>query len=160
MRRRATRSVVESEAPQWIRALKRKVLLDTGPLVAFLNRRDRYHGWARTQWAEIESPLWTCEAVISEACFILGSYPGASQAVMEMISRGIVQIPFRLEQEARRVSKLVLKYQDVPMSVADACLVRMTEQTTESPVFTLDGDFKIYRRLGRQVIPTLMPGDL
>ena len=140
--------------------MKRQVLLDTGPLVAFLNRRDRYHGWARAQWEEIESPLWTCEAVISEACFILQSYPGASRAVMEMISRGIVQMPFRLEQEARRVSKLILKYQDVPMSVADACLVRMTEQTTESPVFTLDGDFKIYRRLGRQVIPTLMPGNL
>ncbi len=69
-------------------------------------------------------------------------------------------MPFRLEQEARWVGKLLLKYEAVPMSVADACLVRMAEQTDDSPVFTLDGDFKIYRRHGRQVIPTLMPGDL
>ena len=129
-------------------------------MVAFLNRRDRYHSWARAQWEEIESPLWTCEAVISEACFILRSYSGASRAVMEMVSRGIIKMPFRLEQEAGSVGKLIAKYKDVPMSVADACLVRMAEQTADSPVFTLDGDFRIYRKNGRQVIPTLIPGDL
>ena len=79
---------------------------------------------------------------------------------MELVSRGIIKVPFRLGQEARPVGKLIAKYGDVPMSVADACLVRMAERTADSTVFTLDGDFKIYRMHGRRVIPTLIPGDL
>ncbi|MYA34982.1 MAG: PIN domain-containing protein [Gemmatimonadales bacterium] len=137
-------------------------ILDTGPLIAFLNSRDGHHRWAREQWARVEPPFLTCEAVIAEACFLaqrLGS--GAPEAVVSLVERGVLDVSFRLADEAAavaRVMKVMKKYDDVPMSLADACLVRMSEQHPGSVVLTLDGDFRIYRRSGRHPIPTRMPG--
>jgi len=137
--------------------MKREVLLDTGPLVASLRSNDKHYNWVRSQWEEIEPPLITCESVISEACFLLADVDAARHAVMELIGRRIIKIPFRLEDEARLVGTLMRKYSDVPMSVADACLVRMAEQFPRSAVFTLDSDFRFYRKQGRQVIPLILP---
>lgn len=123
-----------------------QVLLDTGPLVAFVNQRDRYHDWAKQTWNQIDTPLLTCEAVITEACFLLQStYPGR-QTVLAMIEDEIVQIPFQLSQEVIRVKELLIRYQSVPMSLADACLVRMAELYSDFSVLTLDSDFSIYRK--------------
>jgi predicted nucleic acid-binding protein len=138
--------------------MTRKVLLDTGPLVALVNRRDRYHTWAREQVAELAAPLFTCEAVLTEACHLLRNLNGGIEAVMEMAKRELLAIPFCLEEEAERIVMLIRRYSDVPMSLADACLVRMAEQHVRSAIMTLDSDFHVYRRNGRQVIPTLMPG--
>lgn len=102
-------------------------------------------------------PLFTCEAVISEACFLLRNIPNAPDALLEMIKRKLVGVPFQLEQETTAVKKLMARYNNVPMSLADACLVRMSEQYAGSVVLTLDRDFRIYRRLGRQVIPVVAP---
>lgn len=135
-------------------------LLDAGPLVAFLNRRDRYHEWALAQWARAEPPFLTCEAVLAEACFLLRRSSGGTQAVMQLLARGIVTAPFGLEEEAPAVAKLLFRYASVPMSLADACLVRMAERYPSGIVMTLDRDFRIYRKNGRQVIPTRMPDDL
>ena len=135
----------------------RVVLLDTGPLVASINRRDRCHEWTKSQLAQIEPPLLTCEAVIAESCFLLRSLAGGSRTVAELIHRKIIEIPFRLEAHAQSLAMLLDKYSDVPMSLADACLVRMSELYENSLVFTLDHDFKLYRRHGRQVIAALMP---
>jgi predicted nucleic acid-binding protein len=85
---------------------------------------------------------------------------GGSQAVIELVSRGLVAVPFRLDAEAVPIEKLLAKYASVPMSLADACLVRMAEQYAASVVLTLDGDFKLYRKNGRQVIPIVMPEGL
>ena len=75
------------------------VLVDTGPLVAFLNRRDRLHGWARRQLAELEPPLLTCEAVVTETCHLVRNFEGGSEAVMRLITSGALIVPFRLDQE-------------------------------------------------------------
>src|SRR5436190_19041746 len=140
--------------------MKPVILADTGPLVALLDRRDRYHGWAVAELDQMTAPLASCEAVLTEACFLLRFESPAQQALLEMVSRGELALPFRLENDVDRVRNLMSRYANVPMSLADACLVRMAEVFERSRVLTLDGDFRIFRRNGRQVIPTLMPTDL
>ena len=137
--------------------MRSRVILDAGPLVALLNRRDHHHLWAKNCFAETAPPLLTCEAVISEACFLVRSLPHGPQTVIELLQRGVLAIPFRLNEEANRLATLLARYASVPMSLADACLVRMSEQQGEGIVLTLDSDFLIYRKHGRQVIPVLMP---
>ncbi len=137
--------------------MRRQVLLDTGPLVAFLKRQDRFHSWVTTELATIEPPLLTCEAVLSEACFLLRNiYPGQG-AVISLVNAGMIQIPFCLNEEPGVVSELLTRYQSVPISLADACLVRMAEQYPESFLLTLDSDFNIYRKNAKQIIPVIMP---
>ena len=135
--------------------MKRNVILDTGPLVALIDARDRDHEWAIIQWGDIEPPLLTCESVISEACFLLSRIDVTSQTVFDMLSRKAIRLSFHLDENASQISALLRKYSDVPMSVADACLVRMSEQSPNSAILTLDRDFKIYRRHSRQVIPLI-----
>ena len=135
------------------------VLIDTGPLVAFLNRRDQYHTWTTTQMARISPPLLTCEAVISEACFLLRALRGGSIALLDLLDRGLVQVPFRLGEEIPQIKRLLVHYADVPMSLADACLVRLSERYSESLLLTCDSDFRLYRKNRRQIIPTMMPDD-
>jgi len=133
------------------------VLLDTGPLVAVINRGDRFHEWARTRFGQIAPPLLTCEAVLAEACYLLRAHPGGSEAVLEFVQRGLVKTAFRLEEQAGPVRKLISKYATVPMSLADACLVRLSEVESQGVILTLDSDFHIYRRHGRQTIPLIAP---
>jgi predicted nucleic acid-binding protein len=76
---------------------------------------------------------------------------------MALLTRQALRISFRLDVEHEAVARLMAKYADVPMSLADACLVRMSELTMRSRVMTLDGDFRVYRRAGRTVIPVTMP---
>ncbi len=134
-----------------------RVLLDTRPLVAAINRRDRFHDWALAWLGEIKPPMQTCEAVLAEACFLLQEYPGGSAAVLELVHREIVTVVFDLQEHVISVSKLRSKYANVSMSLADACLVRMSELESQCKVLTLDDDFRIYRRHGRQAIPLIMP---
>ncbi len=136
------------------------VIVDTGPLVAFLNGRDRYHAWSEEVFSGVDAPVFTCEAVLSEACFLLRQAKGGAEAVITLLHRGLVRIPFRLEPESATIRRLLARYGNVPMSLADACLVRMSEQMSESVVLTLDRAFKIYRRQGRNVIRTWMPSGL
>ncbi len=105
--------------------MKRPVILDAGPLVAALDRRESPHEWANWQMARLQPPLLTCEAVLSEACFLLRRVRGGSEAVMDLVTRGVVSIAFRLDAEIIPVAKLLARYANVPMSLADACLVRM-----------------------------------
>jgi predicted nucleic acid-binding protein len=137
--------------------MKQRILLDTGPLVAFLNLRDKFHKWAMAQWDQIAPPMLTCEAVLSEACFLLAGTSKGSDLVMQLIQRKIISISFRLDENIQPVRKLLAKYCSVPMSLADACLVRMSELDQSSQVFTLDTDFNLYRKDDRRIIPTIMP---
>ena len=134
-----------------------RIIIDTGPLVALRNKRDQYHAWARRVLDTIEPPLWTCEAVLTEACFLLGQITGGPDAVLELLARDIVKVDFKLSEEVAAVGALMSRFQSVPMSLADACLVRMTELVSSSVVLTLDSDFHIYRRNRRLVVPTIMP---
>ena len=138
--------------------MKQGVLIDTGPLVALFNRRDRFHDWTAAQWNQIAAPMLTCESVVSESCFLLSGIKSGSDLVMQLIQREILRISFHLDEHIDPVKKLLIKYQSVPMSLADACLVRMSELYSNSYVFTLDSDFNLYRKHGRQMIPSIMPG--
>jgi predicted nucleic acid-binding protein len=138
--------------------VKENVILDTGPLVAFLNRRDRFHQWALENWSQIQPSMLTCEAVISEACFLLGVTGSGIDSVMQLIQRKIIAISFHLDEHIQPVKSLLLKYRSVPMSLADACLIKMSELHPQSRIFTLDRDFNVYRKNRRRIIPTIMPG--
>lgn len=133
------------------------VIVDTGPIVALLNASDKHHKWTTGLLRAIEPPLTTCEAVISEACFLLQQIHRGPDAVLALVERGVVKLDFSLTTELPAVRKLMDKYKSVPMSLADACLVRMSELNSKAKVLTLDSDFKIYRRNKRQVIPTFSP---
>ena len=134
-----------------------RVVIDTGPVVALLNRRDRQHAWVRDVLDAVEPPIFTCEAVISEACFLLGRIRGGQDAVFALLSKDVLKIEFRMREEIDAVRGLMRKFENVPMSLADACLVRMTELDPQSVVLTLESDFRMYRRNRRQLIPTIMP---
>jgi predicted nucleic acid-binding protein len=131
------------------------VLVDAGFIVALLSRRDSHHQWAVAQTPLLPPPWSTCEAVLSEAFHLLGTrgVPGLTA----LLRRRAVLVAFSLANELEPVLKLTRKYASVPMSVADACLVRMTEILPDPVVLTTDTDFHIYRRHGRQVVPALMP---
>jgi uncharacterized protein len=134
------------------------VLLDTGPLVAALSQSDLAHAWAKAQFAALPAPFLTCEAVISEACFLLRRQRGGARAVLALLESGALKIGMDLSAEISAVRKLFEKYDNVPASLADACLIRMSELYDPSTVLTLDSDFHIYRRHGRKAIPVIQPG--
>ena len=137
--------------------MKPVVLLDTGPLVAFLHASDHHHAWSREQFNQLEAPLLTCEAVIAESCHLLRKLPNAQGCVLQMIERGSMRIDFSLQQESTAIAELLQRYRDRPASLADMCLVRMSEIHNSSIVLTLDSDFHVYRRLGRKTISLLHP---
>jgi len=134
--------------------MKQQVIVDTGILVAVLNKHDRYHQWAVQQFSQIEPTLLTCEAVISESNFLLRHYQ-QSNILLKWIAKGALSLPFNLQNEISMVDHLLVKYANVPMSLADGCLVRLAEIYPQSSIFTLDSDFQIYRKHGNQPIPLI-----
>jgi uncharacterized protein len=131
------------------------VIVDTSFLVTLLSRRETNHRWAAEQ-AQSQPPTWmTCEAVLSEAFHLLQADGGSSLAAL--LRRRSLNPSFSLGADTEAILRLMLKYVDVPMSFADACLVRMTETLPDPILLTTDRDFRIYRRHGRQVIPCKMP---
>lgn len=134
-----------------------KLLCDTGPLAAFFNRSDQYHSWAAEQFDRIFQPLVTCEAVLSETVFLLQEDGLAADPVFEAVERQRLVVEFSANEHWADLRRLIRKYQDLPMSLADACLVRMAEIGGDCQVFTTDRDFRIYRRNGRHIIPLLAP---
>ncbi|MGH7318896.1 MAG: type II toxin-antitoxin system VapC family toxin [Candidatus Rokuibacteriota bacterium] len=131
------------------------VLVDAGFLIALLSRRDRHHLWATAQSSDLAPPWKTCEAVLSEAFHLLGARgrPGLAS----LLRRGALVPAFDLAAELDRVLNLMHKYADTPMSLADACLVRMSEALADPVMLTTDADFRIYRRHSRQVVPCMTP---
>ena len=133
-----------------------RVVVDTGPLVALVDRHEKHHAWACAQFASVRPPLLTCEAVIAEATYLLRSAGVDATAVLDLLERGAVRVSFDLATEVASVATLMRRYSP-RMDLADACLVRMTEQARNVRVLTLDGDFLFYRRNGRQTIAVTMP---
>jgi len=132
-------------------------LIDTGPLVAYLSARDAANKWTVAQWSSLPRPFLTCEPVLTEACFLLFRNGGPPESVLTLLKRGILKIGLNAEQEAAALESLMHRYADTPMSLADACLVRLSEIHQDCRVLTLDRDFTRYRRHGRNVIPLLAP---
>lgn len=132
-----------------------KEIADTGLIVSFLARNDRFHEWALEAFRHY-SPFFTCDAVLAEA----GSFFQYPVGLLTLVSRGdlVIDPGFVLADEWSEVSALALKYGDLPMDLADACIVRITELNPHCRVWTLDrGDFTIYRRNQREAIPCEFP---
>ena len=133
------------------------IIVDTGPLVAYFNRRDRWHGWVADKMPVLHPPLITCEPVLAEACYLIQRAGGGPAGLIRKVVQGSIEIGIDLADEASGIESLMLRYADTPMSLADACLVRLSERLPDCRLFTLDADFAHYRRNGRQVIPLLSP---
>lgn len=131
------------------------VLVDAGFMVALLSRRDAHHRWAVSQAERLTPPWKTCEAALSEAFHLLG--PRGTRPLATLLRRRAVEVAFDFDDNIEAVLKLMQKYVDVPASLADASLVRMTETLAEPILLTTDTDFRIYRRHGRQTVPCVIP---
>jgi predicted nucleic acid-binding protein len=134
----------------------RRNVIDAGVVVAYFDQSDRDHDWALDVFSANES-FSTCEAALSEACARV-EYAGGSQSlVAKLVADGILTIEFSAQANIVRVLRLMEKYADRPMDFADACLVTMTEEFSDPMLFTLDDDFRFYRRHGRAAIPFASP---
>ena len=135
--------------------MENHVIVDASFLVALWRTNDQNHQWA-VQQARLHPPPWiTSESVLSEADLLLA--PDGCATLLLACRRGALRIHPLHEDAFIPVLDLLDKYADVPMSIADACLVRLTEILPDPLLLTSDSDFKIYRRLGRRVILTRMP---
>jgi uncharacterized protein len=121
------------------------VLLDTGVIVALLDRSERYHSRCAEAVTTLESSLITCEAVIAESCYLLRNLQGAPEAVIENVSAGIFQVPFVLKRSTREVKRILRKYRDREIDFADACLIALGNEFATGDILTLDRDFLVYR---------------
>jgi predicted nucleic acid-binding protein len=135
--------------------MAKNVLVDAGFLVALLNRRDSHYDWAVAQAPHFGPPWRTCEAALSEAFHLLGRR--GKPPLGALLRRRAVSVAFDLENDLEPVLRLMDKYADSAMSLADACLVRMTETLPDPVLLTTDTDFRVYRRHSRQVIPCVLP---
>lgn len=133
-----------------------RIVLDTGPLVALLNRRDAFHTWSVEQASKLSPPFFTCEAVIAEAHFLLTGVHQGNNRLIDLLASGRLDLTFSFARQSKRVGELMRAYAGVPMSFADACLVCMAEEQA-STVFTLDGDFRIYRKNRNELIELIIP---
>jgi predicted nucleic acid-binding protein len=123
----------------------RPVLLDTGVIVALLDRSERNHPQCVEAVQGLSQPLVTCEAVIAESCYLLRSLKGAPEAVLENVEKGTFQIPFVISRSAPFIRRLLRKYRDQEIDFADACLIRLAEELDTDEILTLDSEFTIYR---------------
>jgi predicted nucleic acid-binding protein len=136
-----------------------RVLVDSGPIVALLDRRDAHHDWAKREVANMQEPLLTCEAVVSEVFFLLSRVRGGNSIFIGLLRHNLVLVSakFSYHDESTEILRLLERYGNVPMSFADACLVRMSEIESDGLVFTTDRDFLTYRRNRRQAISLISP---
>ena len=133
------------------------VLLDTGVIVALLDRSERHHKSCEAALGAIAGPLVTCEAVIAESCYLLRFLPGVRQAILENVVAGTFQIPFQLSRCASQIQRLLRKYQDRDVDFADACLIHLATEFHTGDILTLDHDFEIYRWSGNKPFHLLIP---
>jgi len=132
-------------------------LVDTGPLVALLCADDRHHHWAVEQSRHAPATVFTCDAVISEALFLLKRAGHDADPLFALVEIGFLRSEFDFHAEYLRTRDLLRRYRERPMAFADACLVRLTEMTTDSCVWTVDSDFEFYRKHGRRTISLVAP---
>jgi len=134
-----------------------QAIVDTGPLVAFFDRSERHHVWTAARVAELDAPLLVCEPVLTEAFYLLERFPKAQDALFGLLQNGALKVAFRLEEHLGALHRLAGKYRDTPMSLAEACVVRMAEIYESHSVLTMDPDFTVYRKHGRVPITLVYP---
>ncbi len=135
----------------------RAAIVDTGPLVAFLDRTEQHHRWVIERVHELDTPLLVCEPVLTEALHLLMRFPAAQDALFDFLETGALKVAFQVEEHLAELRKLHRKYRDRPMSLADACIVRMAEIHERHAVLTLDSDFLVYRKHGRTPLALICP---
>lgn len=129
-------------------------IADTGFLVAFLNARDEHHAWAVALAEQVAVPLLTCEAVLTEAAYLLGD----AGLVMDVLASGLVDVEFSVTANRTHLSELSVRFGDQKPDLCDLCVVRMSELFPDHSVLTTDRrDFAVYRRNKRDVIPAIFP---
>ena len=133
------------------------VVVDTGPLVALLDADEANHAWVTEQLEALRPPLLTCEAVLTEATFLLARIGADPALVIDLATRGLLAIVGLFDGDSDSIGRLMRRYSSVPMSLADACLVRIVERTPNATLLTLDSDFRVYRQKGRRIIPLMAP---
>lgn len=133
------------------------VIADAGVIMGLIYEHDQWHLWATERAFDFAPPLLTCEAAITETTFLLNKFPAGRSKLLVLIERGDIQIAFSLGDEISNIRALMTKYADIPMSLADACLVRMSELYEDALVFTVDSDFLVYRKHRRKKIPLISP---
>ena len=139
--------------------MQRGVLLDTGPLVAYFCPSDHFHAWAVSPFASFVTPVTTCEPVLAESCFLLARAGVSPTRILAKLAQGVFRIGLGVEREAAAIATLMQRHADLPMSLADACMVRLAE-TQPSPLCTLDRAFRVYRRQGRHPLDLIIPDDI
>jgi uncharacterized protein len=133
------------------------IIVDAGPLVAYFDRDSDYNAWVREQARRLAPGWLTSEAVLGEAAHLLRRAGVTPEQLLELVATKLLRVPFCLEEEVEALQRLLRRYPDRPMSLADATLVRLSELYENCQVLTLDSDFMIYRRFDRRPIPVLMP---
>jgi predicted nucleic acid-binding protein len=139
--------------------LEARVIVDTGPLVALLVEDDAHHDWVVEQLEAMRPPLLCCEPVLTETFHLLRRVRGGPQAFFDLLGRGLLVRGLDLLEQRLPLARLVRRYADRPMSLADACLVRMAELQDGAVVFTLDSDFVVYRMHERRLVPAILPSE-
>ncbi|TMA82299.1 MAG: PIN domain-containing protein [Deltaproteobacteria bacterium] len=134
-----------------------EIIVDTGPLVAMLVKSDRHHAWTVDRLRELRPPFLTCEPVLAEVAHLMGRVGHGTDQFIDLLMSNLLRVDLRIMSERAAVSRLLSKYADRPMSLADACLVRLAELNDRASVLTIDGDFAVYRKHGRRVIPLIAP---
>ncbi len=135
----------------------KRCLVDTGPLVALFDLGDMHHEWAVGELRRVAAPVLTCEAVLVEALHLLRGLASSARALLAAWCEGWLHLDFDAHLHRNTISALMRKYHDVPMSLADACLVSMSDQHGDAAIMTLDSDFAVYRRPDRKPLPLIAP---
>jgi|SRR5579862_8471096 len=131
-----------------------KGIADTGFIVAVARANDEHHAWAAQIAREVTEPLLTCEAVLAEAAFHIGS----TSYVLSLITDGFLSIDFSCTENLDHLAELARRYEDRRPDLADLCLIRMSELYPKHTILTVDeSDFRVYRRNKREAIPILCP---
>jgi predicted nucleic acid-binding protein len=128
-------------------------------IVALLDRSERHHPRCVEVMEGLDRPLVTCEAVIAESCYLLRGLPGAADAILENVERGVFQIPFQLSRATAAVRSTLRKYRDLAPDFADACLIQLADELDTGDILTLDGDFESYRWRRNRLFRLLVPLD-
>jgi len=132
-------------------------IVDTGPLVAWFDRSEPHHEWAVRTMETLGPPLLVCEPVLTEAAHLLRRNPNAQDSLLAAVESGALSLAFVAAEHIASLRALRRKYRDTPMSLADACIVRMAELHDRHAVFTLDSDFTIYRKHGKSPLALIRP---
>ena len=131
-------------------------IVDTGPLVGWINRRDQWHRWSVSVMKSLEPPLITCESVIAEAAWHLGDSREAVDRLYGLVEAGALRIVPLLPDHVAHLRALSAKYAE--MDFCDAAVVRLSEIYSRAVVLTIDTEhFTVYRRFQNKPIPFIHP---